>query len=252
MGRDYFTVLDRFFIDIRADNVYLSPVEEIMKRSGKYRKLIIGFVSSVFVLAIFAETVMPGEKRIVINKPYGDRNITSPGRAIIEFYNPEKGKAFAYVGDIFIQKEYAPGALRDNVFLVRAYDDDMTYEVAISDIDRFEIRCQICVDPTYCCSDLTITLRDGGIMRGELYSDRSFGIDTVQSANLETKPWTEFGLKTERGIVKIRQQSGIRMTNPELNEKLNCAFCNSHFGRIVSCTMEWSKEYKKKLKKLRK
>ncbi|MEE9554151.1 MAG: hypothetical protein V3W18_07605 [candidate division Zixibacteria bacterium] len=222
-----------------------------MKRSRGYQKLIAGFVFSIFILAIFAESVVPGEKDIVIKKPYGDRNITSPGRAVIEYYNPEKAKAFSYEGDIFIQKEYAPGALRDNVFLVRAYDDDMTYEISLSDIDRFEVRCQICDDPVYCCSDLTIILRDGGTMKGELYSDGPFGVDTVQNANLEMKPPTEFGVKTKRGIVKLRQQSGVRMTNPELNEKLNCAFCSSHFGRIVSCTMEWSSEYKRKLKKHR-
>jgi hypothetical protein len=199
-----------------------------------------------------APNVRPGQNNVVITKPYGDRDIASPGKAIIEYYNPQMNKAFAYEGDIFIHKEYAPGALRDNVFLVKAYDDNQIYEISLHDIDRFEVRCQVCTDQIYCCSDLEIILRDGGTMRGELYSDGPFAADSTNDANLETKPYTEFGLKTERGIVKLIQQSGVRMANPDLNANLNCGFCNSHFGRIVACTMEWSQEYKRKQKLLRK
>lgn len=208
------------------------------------------FMSAMIVSLLFPHAVLPQEKGTVIDKPYGGRDIVSPGQAVIEYYNPDVNKAFAYQGDIFIQKEYAPGALRDNVFLVRAYDDNQTYEVSLNDIDRFEIRCQVRGNPGYCCSEMNITMRDGKVMRGELYSGSPFMADSTENEDLEAKPWTEFGLKTGRGIIKLRQQSGIRMKDHNLNGNLNCGFCNSRFGRIVSCTMEWSSEYKQKLKRL--
>jgi len=204
--------------------------------------------------ALLAVSAPAGQKQdnIVISKPYGDRDINSPGKAIIEYYNPQLNKAFTYEGDIFIQKEYAPGALRDNIFLVRAYDDNQIYEVSLYDIDRFEIHCQVKTDPVYCYSDMNVTLRDGGTMSGELYPEGAFTANSGDNAELETKPQIEIGLKTERGIVKLIQQSAVRMTDSDLNQNLNCGFCNSHFGRIVSCTMEWSDEYKHKQKLLRK
>ncbi len=221
-----------------------------MKGLGWHYKIIIVGVSAAILTITLSDNIIPGETEVVISKPYGDRDLKSPGRAVIEYYNPELEKAFVYEGDIFIQKEYAPGALRDNVFLVRAYDDNQIYEVSLNDIDRFEARCQICIKPPYCCSDLTIILRDGGKMRGELYCEGSFSVDTVLNGKFLVKPWTEFALKTKRGIVKLRQQSGMKKIDPDLNENLNCAFCNAYFGRIVSCTMKWSSEYKKKLRKL--
>jgi hypothetical protein len=222
-----------------------------VKHMIRFRMLAIILIFVVMSSTIFVENINPGETKVVIRKPYGERDIDSPGRAIIEYYNPDKKRTFIYEGNAFIQKEHVPGALRDNVFLVRAYDDGLTYEVSLTDIDRFETRCKICADPLNCCSDLTINLRDGGILEGELYLDGLFTTDSLQNEDLQVKPWAEFGIKTERGIVKLRQQSGIRWKDPKINESLNCAFCNAHFGRIVSFTMEWSSEYKKKLKKFR-
>jgi len=208
------------------------------------------YIVSLLTILFLAGSADSQNKQTKIDKPYGTRDIMSPGLAVIEYYNPEMNRAFAYQGDIFIQKEYAPGALRDNVFLVKAYDDNQVYEVSLSDIDRFEIRCQICGDPNYCCSEMNITLRDGGTMRGELYCEGSFKAESEANDDLELKPWTEFGVKTDRGIVKLRQQSGVRMSDSELDKNLNCGYCNSHFGRIVACTMEWSSEYKKTLKRI--
>jgi hypothetical protein len=221
-----------------------------MKLKNSRKTIILS--SAVLLLSVFSvESSLYGGTKVTIVKPYGDRDIKSPGRAVIEYYNPDVGKAFVYQGDLFIQREYAPGALRDNVFLVKAFDDNLTYEVSLADIDRFEIRCQICSEPAYCCSDITVTLKDGGTMEGELYCEGSFDVDSTQNEDLQSKPWIEFGLKTDRGVIKLRQQSGVKWIDSDLKRNLNCAFCNSHFGRIVSCTMEWSSEYKNKLKRLR-
>jgi hypothetical protein len=218
-------------------------------------KTTVGFIMILAAVPLasilFSDAAFCGDTNTKIVKPYGDRDIESPGRAVIEYYNSDVGKAFVYQGDIFIQREYAPGALRDNVFLVKAHDDNLTYEVSLDDIDRFEARCQIRPRPEYCFSDITVTLKNGGTMEGELFCEGIFRADSAQNDGLQRKPWIEFGLKTDRGVIKLRQQTGVKWADSELDRNLNCAFCNSRFGRIVSCTMEWSSEYKNKLKRLR-